>query len=569
MISSLKINNIALIDESVIKLGEGFNALTGETGAGKSIIIDSLNFVLGSKADKTLVKTGKDFARVEVVFDLPCLNDAIIDFFDLINVEPENTIIITRNLNVNGKNEIRVNGEAVTLSMLKKLTINLVDIHGQHDHQALLDSKNHIKIIDSLDNNIQKLKDELNNKILELKEINSNIDDLGGEGEDKLRNIKLLEHEINEIEMADLKVGEEEDLIQKRKYYANSEKLSRSLNEVYVCLKGGDAGVGNQIKSAIYSLGLVSDISQELTDLNSRLSSTMYEINDITDAVSNLLSQTDYDEDEVNLLEERLDLIKDLKRKYGSSVEDVFVYLETAKSKLNNLLNSEQALQELNKQKQVVLEAIYGICEKLTLLRENVGNKIKDKLLNELADLGIKNAQFKVVFNNDYSLNNIENKFTKNGADNLEFMFSANPGIEIRPLSKIISGGELSRFMLAFKCVVKDDSGVKTMIFDEIDSGIGGLIGIEVGKKISNISKFNQVVCITHLAQIAAFADDNYKIEKSVNDNYTKSSVIYLNNDGKVTEITRMLGLNPENKSGVSSANDLIVFANNYKNNIN
>ena len=569
MISSLKINNIALIDESVIKLGEGFNALTGETGAGKSIIIDSLNFVLGSKADKTLVKTGKDFARVEVVFDLPCLNDAIIDFFDLINVEPENTIIITRNLNVNGKNEIRVNGEAVTLSMLKKLTINLVDIHGQHDHQALLDSKNHIKIIDSLDNNIQKLKDELNIKILELKEINSNIDDLGGEGEDKIRNIKLLEHEINEIEMADLKVGEEEDLIQKRKYYANSEKLSRCLNEVYSCLKGSDAGVGNQIKSAIYSLGLVSDISQELTDLNSRLSSTMYEINDITDAVSNLLSQTDYDEDEVNLLEERLDLIKDLKRKYGSSVEDVFVYLETAKSKLNNLLNSEQALQELNKQKQVVLKAIYGICEKLTLLRENAGNKIKDKLLKGLADLGIKNAQFKVVFNNDYTLNNIENKFTKNGADNLEFMFSANPGIEIRPLSKIISGGELSRFMLAFKCVVKDDSGIKTMIFDEIDSGIGGLIGIEVGKKISNISKFNQVVCITHLAQIAAFADDNYKIEKSVNNNYTKSSVIDLNSDGKVVEITRMLGLNPENKSGISSANDLIVFANNYKNNIN
>ena len=569
MISSLKINNIALIDESVIKLGEGFNALTGETGAGKSIIIDSLNFVLGSKADKTLVKTGKDFARVEVVFDLPCLNDAIIDFFDLINVEPENTIIITRNLNVNGKNEIRVNGEAVTLSMLKKLTINLVDIHGQHDHQALLDSKNHIKIIDSLDNNIQKLKDELNIKILELKEINSNIDDLGGEGEDKIRNIKLLEHEINEIEMADLKVGEEDELIQKRKYYANSEKLSRSLNEVYVCLKGGDAGVGNQIKSAIYSLGLVSDISQELTDLNSRLSSTMYEINDITDVVSNLLGQTDYDEDEVNLLEERLDLIKDLKRKYGSSVEDVFVYLESAKSKLNNLLNSEQALQELNKQKQVVLKAIYGICEKLTLLRENAGNKIKDKLLKELADLGIKNAQFKVVFNNDYTLNNIENKFTKNGADNLEFMFSANPGIEIRPLSKIISGGELSRFMLAFKCVVKDDSGIKTMIFDEIDSGIGGLIGIEVGKKISNISKFNQVVCITHLAQIAAFADDNYKIEKSVNNNYTKSSVIDLNSDDKVVEITRMLGLNPENKSGISSANDLIMFANNYKNNIN
>lgn len=568
MISSLKINNIALIDESVIKLGEGFNALTGETGAGKSIIIDSLNFVLGSKADKTLVKTGKDFARVEVVFDLPQLNESIIEFFNSLNIEPETTIIITRHLNVNGKNEIRVNGEAVTLSMLKKLTINLVDIHGQHDHQALLDAKNHIKILDSLDSNIQLLKNDLNIQMEKLKEINSNISDLGGEGEDKVRNIKLLEHEINEIELAELKQGEEEELVQKRKYFANSEKLSRSLTEVYSCLKGSDSGVGNQIKSAIYSLGLVSDISNELSELNSRLSSTMYELNDITDIVSDLLAKTDYDEDEVNLLEERLDLIKDLKRKYGSSIDDIYNYLNQAKIKLNNLINSEQALVELNKQKQSVLKAILSICEKLTLLRKNAGERIKGKLLSELADLGIKNAQFEVVFNNDYSLLNIENKFTKNGADNLEFMFSANPGIEIRPLSKIISGGELSRFMLAFKCVVKDDTGVKTMIFDEIDAGIGGLIGIEVGKKISNISKFNQVVCITHLAQIAAFADDNYKIEKSVDNNYTKSSVTNLNSDGKVMEITRMLGLNPENKSGISSANDLIVFADNYKNNI-
>lgn len=565
MISSLKINNIALIDESVIKLSDGFNALTGETGAGKSIMIDSLNFVLGSKADKTLVKTGKDFAKVEVVFELPCLNDVITEFFNTINAEPENTIIITRYLNLNGKNEIRVNGEAVTLGMLKKLTINLVDIHGQHDHQALLDSKNHIKIIDSLDNNIASVKEDLALKLSEIKNINHQIAELGGEGEDKLRNIQLLEHEINEIELADLKEGEEEELLQKRKYFANSEKLSRNLSDAYACLKGSDSGVSNQLKSAAYSLNVVSDISEQIAKLKDRVTSAMYEVNDITDLVSDLISETDYNEDEVNSIEERLDLIKDLKRKYGSSIEDVFKYLDAAKTKLNNLQNSEQALNSLNKQKLVVLTDVYKLCETLTTLRKNAGNKIKEKLLKELSYLGIKNGQFEVVFNNDYSLENIEKKVTINGADNLEFMFSANPGIEVRPLTKIISGGELSRFMLAFKCVIQDTSGIKTLIFDEIDAGIGGLIGVEVGKKIATISKYNQVVCITHLAQIAAFADSNFKIEKTVDNNYTTSNIKLLDSKGKTKEITRMLGLDANNSSAEASANELINSATAFK----
>ncbi len=565
MISSLKINNIALIDESLIKLGDGFNALTGETGAGKSIIIDSLNFVLGSKADKTLVKTGKDFAKVEVVFDLPQLNENIIDFFTSIGVEPETTIIITRYLNLNGKNEIRVNGEAVTLGMLKKLTIHLVDIHGQHDHQALLDSKNHIKIIDGLNPEITDVKNKLSEKLHIVKTINAQIAELGGEGEDKVRNIKLLEHEINEIELADLKVGEEDQLLDKRKYYANSEKLSKNLNDAYSFLKGADLGVANQLKSAAFSLSAVSFISEKLEDLKQRLTSAMYEVNDITDLISELIDETDYDEDEVNALEERLDLIKDLKRKYGSSVEAVFAYLDNAKVKLHNLQNSEQALLALNKEKSAVLNDVFELCKDLTNLRKNAGNKIKDRLLKELSYLGIKHGQFEVVFNNDYSLANIEKKATHNGADNLEFMFSANPGIEVRPLSKIISGGELSRFMLAFKCVIQDNSGIKTLIFDEIDAGIGGLIGIEVGKKISVISKFNQVICITHLAQIAAFADNNYKIEKTTDNNYTTSNIKLLSATDKVKEITRMLGLNLDNSNAEASANDLIISASKYK----
>ena len=568
MISSLKINNIALIDESIIKLGDGFNALTGETGAGKSIIIDSLNFVLGSKADKTLVKTGKDFAKVEVVFDLPKLNDFIIEFFESINSEPETTIVITRYLNLNGKNEIRVNGEAVTLGMLKKLTMHLVDIHGQHDHQALLDAKNHIKIIDSIDANISEIKTQLAIKLSEVKKINLQIAELGGEGEDKLRNIQLLEHEINEIELADLKEGEEETLLEKRKYFANSEKLSKHLSDAYSCLKGSDSGVANLLKSATFSLGVISSISDKIEDLKNRLTSAMYEVNDITDLVSELINETDYDEDEVNTLEERLDLIKDLKRKYGNSVKDIFVYLENAKIKLNNLQNSEQALNQLNKQKSGVLAEVFKLCEKLTSLRKNAGDKIKSNLLKELTYLGIKNGQFEVMFNNDYSLSNIESKVTQNGADNLEFMFSANPGIEVRPLTKIISGGELSRFMLAFKCVIQDDSGIKTLIFDEIDVGIGGLIGVEVGKKISTISKYNQVVCITHLAQIAAFADSNFKIEKTTDGNYTTSNIKLLTESDKVKEITRMLGLNSDNVNAEASAKDLIGSALIYKQNI-
>lgn len=569
MITSLKINNIALIDETQISFNDGFNTLTGETGAGKSIIIDSLNFVLGSKADKTLIKSGKDFAKVEVVFSLPELTDSIVEFFNSINSEPETTIIISRYYNLNGKNEIRVNGEAVTVGMLKKLTMNLVDIHGQHDHQSLLDVKNHIKIIDGLSVNVNNLKIDLKTKLDELKSINNQIFELGGEGEDKARNIQLLNHQISEIELAQIKVGEEQQLLEKRKIFLNSEKLSKNLTDAYSNLNGSDISVANQVKAATYALNSVLGINEQIDGLKERLTSILYEVTDITDSLSDILNSVDYSEEEVNALEERLDLIKDLKRKYGSSEQAILDYLENAKIKLENLNNSEQALNKLNGLKSAILKDVYKICEKLTVERKTVGESIKHNLIKELGFLGIKNARFEIVFNNNYSLSNIEHVVTQNGADNLEFMFSANAGIEARPLSKIISGGELSRFMLAFKCVINDSSNIKTLIFDEIDAGIGGLIGVEVGKKIAAISKHNQVICITHLAQIASFADSNYKIEKSVNNNYTTSSVKLLNQTEKVAEISRMLGLNEGAVTGNASANELINFANEYKLKIN
>ena len=564
MITSLKINNIALIDSSLINFDSGFNVLTGETGAGKSIIIDSLNFVLGARADKTLIKTGKDFAKVEVVFELNEISEAIKEFFNSIFVEPENTIVISRYFNLNGKNECRVNGEAVSLGMLKKLSVNLVDIFGQHDNVMLLDVKNHIKFIDELSLEIPKLKEELKGYLNELKSINNEINLLGGLGEDKQKNIKLLEHEINEIELSNLKENEDVELLSKQKMFLNSEKLKNNLEEILTNLTGGDQSVNSQLKNANFCFNQISELSSELGDLKNRLQNSMFDLIDISDTVSTLLNRVDYSEEELNNTMERLEAIKDLKRKYGKTIPDILLYLENSKQKLNALLNSDEQLKVLLDNKNKALNNVYKTCVKLTNERKKVGEVLSQKLIKELNDLGIKNASFVVEFNNLYNEKNIENYVTLNGADNVEFLFSANAGIEPRPLSKIISGGEMSRFMLAFKCVCRDDNKEKTMIFDEIDAGIGGQIGFEVGKKIAAISKHNQVLCVTHLAQIATFAKHYYKIEKTVDNKITSSNVKVLQNEQIVEEIARMIGSIAGSEYGKLNAKELLNEANNY-----
>lgn len=566
MISSLKINNIALIDQNLINFNSGFNVLTGETGAGKSIIIDSLNFVLGARADKTLIKTGKDFAKVEVVFELSELSSEIKSFFDSIFIEPENTIIISRYYNINGKNECRVNGEAVTLAMLKKLSENLVDIFGQHDNIALLDVKNHIKFVDALSSGIDELKNDLSLKLAELKQINNEITCLGGAGEDKERNIKLLQHEINEIEMFNLKENEDVELENKQKLFVNSEKLKTNLQDILSNLSGGEFSVNSRLKNSSFNFNQISNFSSDIDALKSRLENCMYDLVDISESVSDLLNATDYSEEELNLVMERLDAIKDLKRKYGKTIPLIFEYLNNAKIKLENLQNSDEKLKELLDKKGKVLSQIYAICVKLTKERKKVSETLSKKLVLELSDLGIKNASFVVSFNNDYNEQNIESKVTPLGADNIEFLFSANSGIEVRPLSKIISGGEMSRFMLAFKCVCRDNNPEKTMVFDEIDAGIGGLIGFEIGKKIANISKNNQVLCVTHLAQIATFADTHYFIQKSVDNNITSSNVTVLTGDEIVNEVARMIGSKQSSEYGKLNAKELLSDALNYKN---
>lgn len=566
MLVKLKIKNIALISESVIEFNSGLNILTGETGAGKSLIIDSLNFVLGARADKTLIKNGEDYASVEAVFMLDQLSDEILDFFNLINSEPETTIIISRYLNLSGKSEIKVNGEFVTNSMLKKLTVNLVDIHGQHAHQSLLEVKNHLSILDSfntLEINTQKniLKAKLNN----LKEINVNIQSIGGDGKDRERNIELLEFQLREIELTNLKEGEEEELLSKKTIMLNSEKIYNALSQGLNLLSVSEQNALTFIKSAINNLSNITRFDNELQLSHEKLENLYYELLDVNELLSEKSDQLDFSEDELNNIEERLDVIKALKRKYGSTIAEILTYYNETSKKLEQLINSDKELAKLNADKKNLLNDIYNTCNTLTEIRKNTANQISNQIILQLKDLGMKSASFTVVFNNTYTSDNIESLVTQQGADVVEFMFSANLGEPVKPLSKIISGGEMSRFMLAIKCVINENNN-KTFIFDEIDNGIGGVAGLIVAEKLSQISKSNQVLCVTHLAQIAAYANNHYKIAKVEESGRTKTVITLLQNEDIVSEVSRMLGSSNNSNVGLLHAQELLKNASDYKN---
>ena len=565
MLTKLVINNIALIEKNSLEFENGLNILTGETGAGKSLVIDSLNFVLGARADKTLIKNGEDFAKVEAVFCLQKPSAEINNFFYSINLEPENTILITRYLSMSGKNEVRVNGELVTNTMLKKLTSLLVDIHGQHSHQSLLETKNHIYLLDEFDaTTTNNLKQKLIDQITLLNDIKSKINNIGGIGVDRERNIDLLNYQINEIQNANLKNNEEQELVDRKTLMLNSEKIHSALSLTNSLLSDSDYNALALIKNAINNLNTVSGFDDELVKQLDKLQSQYYELLDVAENLSDKMSELNFSEQELNDIEERLDTIKNLKRKYGATFEDIFSFLFQAKEKLNVLQNADYELNKLLNEKTKVLKSIYDTCTLLTTARHNIAATIESQIETELKDLGMKNAKFKVEFTNNYSLQNIEQRFTINGADELEFMFSANLGEPVKPLSKIISGGEMSRFMLAIKCVINDNSN-KTLIFDEIDNGIGGNVGHIVAVKLSKLSRANQIICVTHLAQIASFADTHFKIEKIENDNKTITKTTQLNQETKVVEIARLLGSDNSTKTGWVYATEMLDNAHKLK----
>lgn len=567
MLETIKITNLALISKSVVNFTEGFNVLTGETGAGKSLIVDALLFLTGVRADKTLIKSGEDFAKVEGVFSVDINNKRINDILKDIDIDNEGTIIISRHFSLNGKNECRVNGEQVTLNIIRKLSNELIDIFGQNDSMVLLDSSNHLSLVDSLfEDKLHFKKLELTDYLIKLKDINDSINELGGLDADREKNIQFIQYQIDEINNANLKDGEEEEIKSQILIMENSEKIFNSLNQS-INILDGEYSIGNALKTAINTLSASIQFDEDLSKEKDRLYSIKYELEDIVDNLSAKKNQLTFSEYELDKLNDRLTEIKDLERKYGNTIGTILTTKNQLEDRLDILINADKKLEILRLEKNEILKALFRICNELHDIRKKEIVSFKNDMINELQNLGMKNANFDVVFTNDYSIDNIESKVTTNGADTVEFVFSANLGVELRSLNKIISGGEMSRFMLAFK-TLQNSNQSKTCIFDEIDTGIGGEIGVVIGQKICQISTNLQVICITHLAQIASFGDSNYKIEKYDEDNKTVTQVKLLNSDEKIIEIARMLG-NATNTTSINHAKEIIEGSIAYKRFIN
>lgn len=564
MLESIRITNLALISKSSLEFGSGFNVLTGETGAGKSLIVDALTFLTGVRADKTFIKSGEDFSRVEGVFSVDIDDIEINEVFSSIGLENEGTLIISRQFNISGKNECRVNGEIVTLNIIRKLSSLIIDIFGQNDSQVLLDSSKHLSLLDGIfEKDLASDKAMLNEQLLELKNINNAISELGGLDKDRENNISFIEFQIKEIDDAGLEVGMEEDIKSKILTMQNSEKIYGALSTSVDTLDG-EYSIESAIKSAINTLSTIENFDGDISTQKDRLHSIRYELQDIVSELSSKRDNVTYSEQELDSLQDRLMEIKDLERKYGDTIEDILSRRNELKNRLNLLINADEEIERLRLSKNKLLGEILDTCNRLHDIRLNKIKDFRERLLSELKELGMKNANFSVHFLNEINIDNIESIVSGDGADDIEFLFSANLGVEPRPLDKIISGGEMSRFMLAFKTLQNSDYR-KTCIFDEIDTGIGGEIGVEIGKKICKISRNTQVICITHLSQIASFGDSNYLIEKYEEDGKTITGVKALDSDGKVKEISRMLGSANSNTS-LTLAKDMIDSANGYKN---
>lgn len=559
MLAQLTIENIALIDKLELELKNGLNILSGETGAGKSIIIDSLNFVLGERADKSLIRYGTDHAIVQAVFE-DYLNPSVSAYLDDIGVECEDVLIIRRKMSVDGKNECRINGRISTLSILKGLTELLVDIHGQHEHQSLLKSANHIKLLDDIGAaKITKVKDDVANYHAEYVSLKRELSRFGDESE-RERKLDILTFQIDEIEKADVKDGEEDELLQARKRIRNMEKILSALGEAKNTLDGYDSNsVSASIKNSSSLLGTISAYDDSIGPLIDRLDDAKIEIKDIADTLSDMLEKLDFDARSAEKIEERLEVVRNILHKYGGNFENLQRFYEDARKEAELLSGAAQTVEELQDRIETAKKNLEKSARKLTELRHEVANKFESDITRELKDLGMGGSTFKV----DFVTTDDVDQISANGADTIEFLFSANLGEPMKPLAKIISGGEMSRFMLAFKNIVAGVDGIGTMVFDEIDTGISGNISAVVSEKMCNISRDRQVIAVTHMPSLAAMADNHYLIAKSTENGKTLTHINLLEDD--TDEVARLIGGNDYSQFAVPHAKEMKAWADRYK----
>ena len=564
MLEKLNIKNVALIKSLEINFQSGFNVILGETGAGKSIIIDSLNFALGSKADKTLIRAGEETMAVSALFvDVSNNVKSILCGFGL---DESDEVLLSRTYSQTGKGEARINGEIVAISMLKQIG-EAVDSYGQNESIALLKQKNHLEILDLYKPKDEiQVKEEIQGLIQKLNELNLKIKKLGGDEASRERQIDLLSFQTNEIENANLQENEDEILEEKLKKLSNSEKIMEAISSAFELLENENGAIAT-LKQSLNNLRSVERYDDKIEILSQKLDEFIINIDELGEEIYSLSNDYDFNENELNQMIERRDVLDSLKRKYGGSLENVLKYLSEASEELEMLKNSKDILNSLENDKKKLLEVAAEKFNELGKIRRAHALEIEQKLSTALAELGILKAQFKVnFFPIVRSIEEVET-FSLNCMEDVEFLFSANLGEELKPLAKTISGGEMNRFMLAFKNIIADINGPSTLIFDEIDSGISGKVATQVAEKIAKLSKTYQVLCISHLPQVASMGDCFFFVSKANDGERTQTSIKMLSNeeiafqialltygsvDDKKLELTReMLALNKEIKNKI------------------
>ena len=547
MLSLLHIENIAVIECAEISFDRGFNVLTGETGAGKSIVIDAISAILGERAYRDMIRTGTQMASVRAVFtgvpELP--------WFEENGVEYDSETVIQRQIYLDGKNVCRVNGSLVSVSILRKLGIQLINIHGQHDTASLFDEDNHLTMLDAFADN-QQLQADYQEKYASVSALRREIDRMTMDEGEKLRRMETLRYQIAEIEKAELEPGEDEALEERRKILQNSEKLSDGLNDAAECLYGGEDsdGAAGLLAQAEYALSRLARFSDSFSSLHERVNDLKYQVQDIAEEVRDARDELSYSADELEQIESRLDVIHKLRRKYGATCDDILEYLDKAKKELDDIEFADDHLERLKGKLKKAEKQAWDAALVLRKNRQETARNLSERILTELAQLDMPRVQFQCEFQ--------EQELGSTGADAVAFYMSANAGEALKPLSKVASGGELARIMLAMKNVLAEKDQVETLIFDEVDTGVSGRAAQKVAEKLRSVAAHKQVLCVTHLPQLAALADTHLLIAKSERDGRTYTTVTPLDLEGRKRELARIIGGANITETTLKSAEEML-----------
>ena len=547
MLSLLHIENIAVIERADISFDQGFNVLTGETGAGKSIVIDAISAILGERAYRDMIRTGTTKASVRAVFtDVPQLS-----WFEDNGVEYDPETVIQREVHLDGKNVCRVNGSLVSVTILRKLGMQLINIHGQHDSATLFDEANHLAFLDAFAAN-EALRADYTEKYEAVAKLRREIDRMTMDEGEKLRRMETLKYQIKEIEKADLHPGEDEELEERRKLLQNAEKIADGMNDAVENIYGSDDadGAAAMLVTAERALARIAKFSENIAELHERAADLMYQVQDLAEEVRDARDDLAYSADELEEIESRLDVIHKLRRKYGVTCIDILEYLQRAKQELDEIEFADDHLEKLKKKLQKAEKTAWDAAFALRENRKETALSMSSRILTELAQLDMPRVQFSCEFT--------ELELTNNGADAVAFYMSANAGEALKPMSKVASGGELARIMLAMTNVLAERDHVNTLIFDEVDTGVSGRAAQKVAEKLRAVAEHKQVLCVTHLPQLAALANTHLLIAKGERDGRTYTTVTPLDVEGRKKELARIIGGTNITETTLKSAEEML-----------